>query len=161
MYSSFPQRDRIAIRSALSVSWGFTALSGVGGILLTPNTLQGELGDHFPLISALLLFVAAAGAMVGVITNRYQIEWVAAWFAAAGQLPYLVIIWVLVFTTTPTRLQQAAALTSLMFFYVYRITMCSAHARKQRKVHELVKKMTDTGETRLPHVGFNSADNPS
>lgn len=145
MYSSFPKRDRVAIKAALSSAWAFTAVSGVGGIFLSPNTVQAELGPHFPVISAMLLVISSLGAILGVLINRYQIEWVAAWFAAAGLLAYAITVWALVFSSTPTRLQQAGAITSLMFFYVYRIVMCSAHARKQRKVHELVQQMANNG----------------
>lgn len=155
MYSSFPKRDRVAIKSALSAAWAFSAVSGVGGIVLSPASVSAELGPLFPTISSALLMIAALGAIVGVTSTRYQIEWVAAWFAASGQLAYLVTVWSLVLTTTPTRLQQAAALTSLMFFYVYRIVKCAAHARKQRKVHELVEVMTNSGGMRRPNDASN------
>lgn len=146
MYSYMPKRDRVSIKSALGSAWGFTAVAGVGGIFLTPMTVQAELGPIFPTVSAMLILAASLAAVFGVVYNKYQIEWVAAWFALAGQVSYVITVWTFVFTGSETRLQQAASLTSLCAFYAYRICMCSAHARKQRKIHELVQ----SGEMRLP-----------
>lgn len=148
MYSSFPKRDRIAIRVALSLAWFMSSLAGVGGILLTPATVQNEVGIHLPLISSFIVFLASAYSLVGVAINRYEWEWVGSWFTIGGAFIYVVTVWALVFTSSPTRMQQAASLSSLLFFYVYRIVACSAHARKLRQIHALV----NTGEVKRPNA---------
>lgn len=141
MYSSFPRKDRVAIQVALAAAWFFSSLSGVGGVLLTPVTVKNEVGHVLPLFSSGMVLLAAAIAIYGVIRNRYQLEWVAAWFASSGSFVYISTVWYLViFDGQSTRLQQAASLTSLLCFYIYRIVACSAHARKQRTIHELVEK---------------------
>lgn len=157
MFSSFPRKDRLAFKATLSLAWTFSLVSGLGGMFLVPSTVESELGPHFTVISAVVLFVSSLGAVLGVVGNRYEVEWVSAWFAAAGQLAYVVVVWYLVFSTTPTRLQQAGALTSLVLFYVYRIVSCSAHARKQRQVHELVQRLTNTGEVAVPKNASDSS----
>ncbi len=140
MYSSFPKKDRAAIKVALSAAWFFSALSGVGGVILTPATVRNEVGDILPLLSSGMVLLAAGIAVYGILTNRYQWEWVAAWFASGGLFVYIATVWYLVlFADSATRLQQAASLTSLLCFYIYRIVACSAHARKQRTIHELVQ----------------------
>lgn len=139
MYSSFPKRDRLAIQVALAAAWFFSAIAGVGGVLLTPVTVQNEVGLHLPIISSGLVFASSAFALYGIITNKYQWEWVGAWFASSGSFVYISTVWYLViFAGNDTRLQQAASLSSLLCFYIYRIVSCSAHARKQRTIHELV-----------------------
>lgn len=141
MYSSFPKKDRAAIKAALTAAWFFSAISGVGGVLLTPVTVKNEVGDVLPLVSSGLVLLASGIACCGILTNRYQWEWVAAWFASSGLFVYVATVWFLViFADSGTRLQQAASLTSLLCFYIYRIVACSAHARKQRTIHELVQK---------------------
>lgn len=149
MYSSFTVQDRVAIKTALAIAWGFSVIAGVGGIFLTPNTVAQELGWVIPLLCGVITLASSFAAALGVIFDKYQIEWVAAWFAASGMFAYVVTVWYLVFSGTPTRLQQAANLTSLLFFYIYRITSCSANARKQRTIHELVL----SGEMGLPNSG--------
>lgn len=146
MYSSFPKKDRIAIRAALGSSWGFSALSGFAGVFFTPQTVTSELGFHLPVISSAVVLMFSFAALFGVVFNRYQFEWMASWFTAGGAFVYIVTVWGLVFTGSITRLQQAASLTALLGFYIYRIISCSAHARKQRTIHNLVQ----SGEVMVP-----------
>lgn len=142
VYSSFDRRDRIAIRSALVGAWLFVALGAVGGVWLTPATVAEEIGS-LAAVSAWIALVSAAAAMVGVLANRYWMEWVAAWFASLGLSVYSVGVWYIVLTSTPTRLQQAAYVTALIGFTVVRIAMNSAYASKQRKIHEIAREIMD------------------
>lgn len=80
--------------------------------------------------------------MLGVVSNRYPLELVAAWFASGGIIIYVATVWYFVFSGTPTRLQQAAYLTALFGFYLFRLADCSAHAEKQRAIHEKVRLNT-------------------
>lgn len=150
MYSSFPKKDRIAIRSTLATAWFFSTLSGIGGMFLTPTTVQAEVGTYLPVLSSAVVFVSSLVALLGILINKYQAEWVSAWFTAGGAFVYVITVWSVFFAGSSTRLQQASSLTALMFFYVYRIVACAAHARKQRSIHELVNN--NTGEIGQPHA---------
>ena len=148
MYSSLPRRDRITIRITLTIAWSFSALAGVGGILLAPVTVQNELAPHVPFFGNAVVVIASIIAAVGILLNRHQYEWVGSYFAAGGLFIYLITVWYLFATGTPTRLQQASYLTSLLFFFVYRIVANSAHARKQRLIHKAAEEMS--GGIKLP-----------
>lgn len=145
MYSSFSRRDRIAIRVSLMAAWAFTALGAVGGVALTPATVVAEIGP-LALVSAWVSLISAASAFIGVCLNQYWVEWVAAWFASLGLSVYAVGVWYIVFTNTPTRLQQASYITALICFAVVRIAMNAAHARKQREIHAITQQILDGEE---------------
>lgn len=145
MYSSFERRDQIAIRSALIAAWLFVAIGAVGGVWLTPITVAEEISS-LAKISSWVTLISSVSAAAGVLSARYWIEWVAAWFASLGLSIYAAGVWYIVITSSPLRLQQAAYITGLIGFAVVRIAMNSAHAAKQRMIHEITQKL-QTGET--------------
>ena len=126
------------IAATLISAWLFTAVWGWASVFMTPTTVQDELGLHLPIVAGWIATIAAAVSIYAVITGKYYIELVSAWFASAGAFVYVITIWGLVATSTPTRLQQAAALTSLFFFYLYRVAENSAQVEKNRAIHENV-----------------------
>lgn len=135
---SYPKKYRFLIASSLVSAWFFTAVWGWASVFLTPTTVQDELGLHLPVIAGWLGTVAAAVSIYAVVSGKYYIELVSAWFAAAAAFVYVITVWGLVFTTTPTRLQQAAALTSLLFFYLYRVAENSGQVAKNRIIYDNV-----------------------
>lgn len=146
MYSGYSRKYRVRIKTMLVFAWGFTAVWGFASIFLTPVTVQDELGEHLPLIAGWLGLFAAVVSIYAVITGKYYIELVSAWFVSASTFVYVATIWGFVFTITPTRLQQAAALTSLLFFYLYRVVENSAQVSKNRSIHRQVM----TGPQEIP-----------
>lgn len=147
MYSAFPTRDQITIRSSLVAAWIFVGISGIGGVFMPSTTILDELGPWIVPICAAILVPASASAAIAVSLNMYRIEWVAAWFAAAGGFGYAFSLWYLTFTSNPTRLQAAGLATTALMFYIYRVTSCAAHARRLRTIHNIT---SNTGEVRLP-----------
>lgn len=145
MYSSFPKNDRIRIRVALSLAWGFVAFGGLSGVF-APTAFQLDVGYVIPIFSSLIIAVFATVAAIGVALNRYWMEWVAAWPSLGGVFGYSIYVWYLSFTSGNLRFQAAALLTALLFFFVYRIVANSAHAKKQRSIHDLIQ----SGETDDP-----------
>ena len=137
MYSQLTLKDRIKVRSALAFTWFALAGAGFGGAFLTPQTVAAEQGDLIPIISSVVILIASLIGFFSSILNKWQIEWIASWFAAAGLIVYVSTIWFITFTTTPSRLQQAFVLTAAIGFILYRIAFCATHARKLRKEHYL------------------------
>ena len=128
------------------MAWFFTAVAGGGGVLLDLGSLAAQIGAPVPFAASLVVCVFSTFAALGVALDRYWIEWAAAWFVAGGVFVYTVIFWGLVIAGQAGRFQTAGLLSALLMFYVYRIVACSAHARKQRTIHQLVQ----SGEMRLP-----------
>jgi hypothetical protein len=149
MYSSFARQDRVAIRSTLTAAWAFISLSGLGG-LLTPNiALTSDIAQVIALVANFMLAVFGFFAGVGVVSNRYWIEWFAAWFTSGGIFAFAMLSWYFFFIERfPALLQNSSLLTGLLLFSIFRIVSCAAHARKQRQIFELSK--SQTGE--IPHV---------
>lgn len=146
MYSSFEKRDRVMIRLALSTAWGFVTLSGLGGLFINPGSFADEIGPELPFFGSLIVSAFGIMGFVGVAFNKYWLEWVAAWFVSGGIFAYTVAFWYLVVAGNAGRFQNAALLTGLLMFFVYRIVSCAAHARKQRQIH---KFKSDTGGTEI------------
>lgn len=132
MYSSFPRRNRIAIRGTLTAAWLFAGAGGVTALAFPPQTIAAEIGNTLILAWGFILSIAAFVAALGALFGRYRLEWAAAWFAAAGMAPYVIAIWGLVFMSVPSRLTQALLATSLMLMFALRGVLCGAHASKLR-----------------------------
>jgi hypothetical protein len=144
MYSSFPKQDRVRIRLSLTFAWAFVTLGGFFGIL-NPTSVEAEIGFWLPLISSVAIAFFGTVATIGVALNKYWIEWVAAWFVSGGVFAYAIFIWYLSFSNGNGRFQAACLLTSLLFFFAYRIVACAAHARKLRLIHNLTMSSDDDG----------------
>ena len=145
MYSSFPKQDRIRIRVALSLGWAFVAFGGLSG-LFSPAPTNIQVSYILPLVSSFMIAVFASAAAVGVALNRYWIEWVAAWPASGGVFVYSIYTWYVSISAGNNRYQAAGLLTGLLFFFAYRIVANSAHAKKQREIHDLIQ----SGDVELP-----------
>lgn len=148
MYSALPTRDRVTIRAFLTLAWALTSIGGAGGVLMDLSPFSQQVGPLIPLICSLVVMVFGVLAALGVALDRYWVEWASAWFVAGGIVAHSVFLWIFVFAGHWERLQNAALLSALLFFYAYRIATCAAHARKQRHIHEMV----NSGEMGLPHA---------
>lgn len=135
MLSSYLRRDRILLRGILASAWIVVALGGVSAILFTPTTIENELGTLLTYIWGGISAIASIIAAIGVLTNRYRLEWAAAWFAGAGLAVYGGVVWWLVVAGSTTRLTQAFLISALILHTVYRALSCGAHARKLRIEH--------------------------
>lgn len=144
MYSSFPKQDRIRIKLALALAWSFVMFGGLAGIV-TAKSVEAELGFWIPFAGSFIVSIFGAVAVLGIVLNRYWLEWVAAWFVSGGVFVYALYIWYITIASGSFKFQGAALLTALLFFFAYRIVACSAHARKQRLIHKLVQ----TNETEI------------
>lgn len=140
MLSLYDKRHRIAVRSALTASWGFAGLAGLSAATLTSVSLTvvRELGLVLTVVCGLALALGAGVATWGVATDRYRFEWGGAWFAGFGISPYVVSLWAVISATWPaeiTRTTQGLLVTSLLCFFLTRALMCGAHASRLRALH--------------------------
>jgi hypothetical protein len=144
MYSGLPPRHKRVVKTTLIAGWALSGLAGASAVIASPTTIISEIGLWGTVLSGILLMAATGIAIVGVAANRYHLEWVASWGAAAALAPYLVTVWALVFTDTLTRSTQAFLVTSLVAFYISRAALCAAHAAKLREAHTLGTAALDT-----------------
>lgn len=128
MYQSKP--DRIS----LTIAWTLTGLGGGAAILWTPSTIENEIGTLLALLWGAVTFVGGLAAAAGVALDRYRIEWIAAWVAAAGVGPYAGSLWFLIFAGAHTRAAQALLITALLVHSVTRALRCAAHADRLRGI---------------------------
>lgn len=140
MLSSYPRRDRILLRATLASAWALVALGGVAAIFFTPTTIENELGTYLTYVWGGIAAIASIVAAIGVLADRYRLEWAAAWFAGGGLAVYAGVVWWLVATGNQTRLTQALLVSALILHTAYRALSCAAHARKLRAEH-----LTDSG----------------
>ena len=136
MYSGLPPLHRRVVKTTLATAWALSGAAGLSAVIASPNTIISEIGTLGTVISGVLLTIATATAVIGVVAGRYWFEWIAAWGAAVALVPYLVTVWALTLTGEPTRSTQAFLVTSLLAFYLVRVALCAAHAAKLRIAHE-------------------------
>jgi hypothetical protein len=135
MFSHLPPRQRTFVRVALSSAWGMSALAGASSLIVAPGWTLGVLAVT-TVIAGIALASMASLAALGVILNRYRMEWVAAWFSAAAFAPHVLAYWYSVFAVDLERLSPAFLMTALVGFYMSRAIMCAAHAERLRLLHE-------------------------
>lgn len=136
MFTNIPTRQRRAIKVDLVASWLLAGAGGVAAVVVSPLTIVAELGRLIVYGWGSIVAVSALIAVYGIVANRYRFEWVGAWMAALGIVPYVLTVWWLVFGGETTRLTQAFIVAALMGFFVHRALSCAAHAAKLRALHE-------------------------
>lgn len=146
MYSGLPPRERRAVKAALIAGWLAATGAGISATVNPTSTTLTEMGPLAAMIMGLLLSIAAVGALIGVISDRYRFEWVSAWIAAAGFVPYAITIWSLTVTININWLTASFIATVALSFFVSRAFLCAAHAAKLRVVHEASETITSAIE---------------
>uniref|UniRef100_A0AAU7J7I5 Holin n=2 Tax=unclassified bacterial viruses TaxID=12333 RepID=A0AAU7J7I5_9VIRU len=142
MYSGLPVRERRAVKSALIVGWLSSVGAGVSALTVPTSITLIEMGLFFSILMGVILVASASAATYGVASGRYRFEWVAAWIAAAGFVPFWVTLWSLTITLNPSWLTAAFVSTISMSFFVSRAFLCGAHAAKLRIVHTVSETIT-------------------
>ncbi|MGX9349397.1 hypothetical protein [Microbacterium sp. KNMS] len=130
-----PPRWRVVLRGARAALYALVIVSGVAGVVWPPRTLVGTIGEQLTTWWTVLAAVGGIAALVGVLTDRWPVEWLAAWPAAGGMLGYAVTVWGIVATGEATRVTQAAAVTAVVVALAYRGLELGAHAAKLRADH--------------------------
>jgi len=123
------------LRTILALCWAWLMSAGVGAFLFTPRTIEGTLGTTLTYAVASLVFAGSVAAFLGVVTNRYRIEWVATWAVGSGLVAYVATVWWLVGAETLSRWTQASAVSALLFFVMFRAEELAAHAERLRATH--------------------------
>lgn len=135
MYSSIPPRLRGTLRSTLVFGWVLVLCAGVASVLPDEPGAPRDLADAIFTVFGALLAASAAASAIGVVTDRYRVEWVAAWCAAAGATPHIFASWMEVAVRTLDA-DQALYPSALLVFLILRAQFCAAHAAKLRARHE-------------------------
>jgi|SRR6478736_4516555 len=141
MFTHLPKSSQVLLRIALSGAWFFSMLAGLSAVVfLSPVNDAGFLFEA-RVVAGISLTVATAFATVGVAFNRYRMEWVSSWFAAAGFTPYITLYWSVVPDNIDGTLPVAFLMMSLVTFYAFRGVSGGAHAARLREIH----KKAETG----------------
>lgn len=149
MFSGLPRRHQTRVRASVAVAW---ALSAAAGLSAAVAPEQGfPLGVEAAFVTGIALVVCAGAAAIGVMINRYRLEWVSAWLAAGSIVPLTVVLWAIAITQSLSFLSDALFVTSLLAFFLSRAALCAAHAAKLREAHDqsiavIEAVMPDPGE---------------
>lgn len=158
MHSGLPAKHRRWVITALASAWALSGAAGISAVIASPNTIIAELGRPITLALGILLISATTVAVVGVVAQRYWLEWVASWGSSVALMPYLVTVWALAITGETTRMTQGFLVTSLLAFYLYRSASCAAHAAKLRIAHEASTAITESLTGPTPTIGGDARD---
>ncbi|QDH93284.1 hypothetical protein QC999_gp66 [Microbacterium phage Cressida] len=142
MYSGLPTKERRRVQAALVFGWVSATGAGISAAFNPTSVTLLEMGPVIAAIMGLTLSVSAVAAIVGILGRQYRIEWVAAWLAAAGFVPYSITIWSLTITLNLSWLTAAFISTVCLAFFVSRAMLCAAHAAKLRIAHETTETIT-------------------
>ena len=129
MIDSFVSRKwRVALRVVRSVLYVCVVGFGVSGIILTPVTISGAVGNGLTEWWSLLAACGAAVSIVGAVSGRYRIEWSGILPAAGGTLMYAMTVWSIAAFDSGTRSAQAFIATGLFLALCYRWTEIAARS---------------------------------
>jgi len=144
MYSGIPARQRRVLVTTLGGIWLSSFGAGVSGIVMALTTTGDQLEPLWLAVFSAILAVGSGAATYGVAWNKYRWEWIASWAAAFAIVPYVVLGWVVTFSTRPSNATSAFLLTALMLFYLARASACSAHAAKLVALHKAETAVVET-----------------
>ena len=161
MYSGLPAPQRRALQASIVAGWVCAVGSGVAAITLPYSVVLAEMGPVVAAIMGSVLALTSIIATVGVVLNRYRLEWVASWIAAAAFVPYSITIWSLTVTINAHWLTAAFISTVALAFFVSRAAQCAAHAAKLRVVHEASATITAAIDavSPIPEEGADAGPN--
>lgn len=142
MYNQMPPKYRKRYRVALTIGWLLAAGAGASTLIVEPLLLAGiESYLRYAAGAGLVTFATLAG--LGVMLNRYRLEWSAAWFSASVIAPFTgIYLWSAV-SAAPGRWPVTFLLASLLAFFVSRAFACSAYAEVLRELHEMQRQVDD------------------
>ncbi|WKW87076.1 membrane protein [Microbacterium phage Nicole72] len=158
MFSGLPPRERRAVQTALIAGWASATGAGISAAINPTSIVLTEMGGAVSVIMGAALALAAVVATVGIARQRYRMEWVAAWLAAAGFSPYVITIWSLTITANLHWLTAAFVATVALVFFVSRAVMCAAHAAKLRTLHEASETITQAMDAVADREGLGDDD---
>lgn len=130
-----PKRWRLLLQAARAATYLGVAAMGITGLVWQPTTIAAAIGQPLTYWWTGLSTVGALVAMIGVLVDRYRIEWVAIWPAIGGTVAYAATVWGIVAEGQPTRSAQACAITTLTLALIVRAIHLAAHAAQLREEH--------------------------
>jgi hypothetical protein len=136
MFTQFPESSQILLRISLAAAWAFSAAAGLSAVVFLPDTNGPDFMYEARVLAGITLAVATTAAGIGVALNKYRIEWVCSWLAAAGFTPFIALYWTVVYKDTDGTLPIALMMSSLVTFYAFRGISCAAHATRLRRLHD-------------------------
>jgi hypothetical protein len=142
MYSGIPAPQRRALQASIIAGWVCSVGAGLAAIFAPYSVVLTEMGPVVAASMGAALAFSAIIATIGVARNRYRLEWVAGWLAAASFVPYSITIWSLTITLNVHWLTAAFISTIALAFFVSRALGAAAHAAKLRLIHEASETIT-------------------
>jgi hypothetical protein len=131
-----PPKWRHSLRVSRGAMYIALVFAGAFGVMLTPLSISGAIGEPLSQWWAFLLGTGAVGALIGVGLDRYRVEWIALWPAIGGGSIYAITIWSFVASGEGGRATQASVVTAMVLALLFRALELGAHAAKLRADHE-------------------------
>lgn len=129
-----PQRWRPLLRYIRAALYVTLAAAGIADMFLTvdnPFALTGPLAYWW----AILLTGGAVAAGVGVVIDRYRVEWLATWPIMGGLLIYALTVWAALIAGQLSRGTQATLSLALLIALILRSAELAAVAARLRAEH--------------------------
>lgn len=127
-----PKKWRLLLRVTRAVLYACVIAAGVGGLVWQPTTIAGTIGEPLTVWWTMLAATGGLAALVGVVTDRWQVEALATWIAVGGLVGYAIAVWGIVVNDSPTRIAQACVVTGLAVAVAEQGVRLAAHAAKLR-----------------------------
>lgn len=127
-----PKKWRLLLRATRAVLYACVIAAGVGGLVWQPTTIAGTIGEPLTVWWTMLAATGGLAALVGVVTDRWQVEALATWIAVGGLVGYAIAVWGIVANDSPTRIAQACVVTGLAVAVAEQGVRLAAHAAKLR-----------------------------
>lgn len=120
-YVLTPRWVRRTLAVLASVQYGMCLVMGVGAVWLTPTTITARVDGTVTDIWGVLALAGALPCLIGALRRRYPMELIGLPLLMGAVFVYAVTVWDATLDV-PTRLAQAAAITSLFLGFAIRYT---------------------------------------
>lgn len=136
--NDYPAWAVFAIKAARSALYTCSITAGVSAVMFTPHSL--ERNGAWLMVSSMIVFGAVC--LVGVLWQRYVIEWISLFFLSAGMTIYVASIWVLALGR-PSAIAGASFVTMLVLFLIIRLVELTVFWLKNYKAAKLNREMSN------------------
>lgn len=145
----WPPLPRRIARTLRSAAYGFSALAGLGVLVVKPGVVVSQATGLWVGIMGTVALVCGLIAFVGAAAHWWQVEWVALWPVGAAFSGYAVLDWIRAGSGEFAALAEAALLTvaaSLVFARGLDLLVFSLQVREAREARIRSWRRTATKE---------------
>ena len=134
--NDYPIWAQFMIRAARTALYTCSVMAGVTAVMFTPDSLSKS--GAWPIVGTMVIFGLVC--LIGVLLQRYVIEWISLFFLAGGLTLYVASVWVIALSR-PSAIAGASVFSMLVLFLIIRLVELTVFWLQNYKSARLNREM--------------------